>query len=69
MTTMARGLGLPRQLGQLIPWVVGASLLLYIVGYLDGSVHAAAVVGNSGLAMDYVHEFFHHARHIALMCH
>lgn len=42
--------------------------LLYIVGYVDGSVHAAAL-GTTGAKLGYVHEFFHHARHVALMCH
>ena len=42
--------------------------LLYVVGYVDGSVHAAAL-GTTGAKLGYVHEFFHHARHVALMCH
>ena len=50
--------------------VLGLALmgLLYVVGYVDGSVHAAAL-GTSGAKLGYVHEFFHHARHVALMCH
>ena len=51
-----------------LPWVLGAVALLYMVGYIDGAVHAAAL-GSTGAAMGYVHEFFHHARHVALMCH
>lgn len=69
MTTLARDPGLSRKAMGILPWVAGASMLLYAVGYLDGSVHAAAVVGDQGLVMNYVHEFFHHARHVALMCH
>jgi hypothetical protein len=50
-----------------IPWVLGATLALYLVGFTDGTVHASAIGGSTTLA--YVHEFFHHARHVALMCH
>ena len=49
-------------------WAFGALATLYIVGYVDGTVHAA-ILGDAGLKLDYVHEFFHHARHVALMCH
>ena len=52
-----------------IPWIGGATVALYAMGYVDGSVHAAAFVGDQGVVMNYVHEFFHHARHVALMCH
>jgi hypothetical protein len=51
-----------------LPWVLAASALLYIVGFVDGSVHGA-VLGDAGLGLNYVHEFFHHARHVAFMCH
>ena len=51
-----------------LPWVFAATAVLYFVGYADGSVHAAAF-GTAGANMGYVHEFFHHARHVALMCH
>jgi len=51
-----------------LPWALMAMLLLYLVGYVDGSVHAS-VLGNAGLKLNYVHEFFHHARHVAFMCH
>ena len=47
---------------------LGAMALWYVVGYVDGSVHAAAL-GVGGAKLGYVHEFFHHARHVALMCH
>jgi len=52
-----------------LPWLLGATLLLYLVGFTDGSVHGASVFGDAGLKLNYVHEFFHHARHVALMCH
>lgn len=51
-----------------VPWTLAAVVLLYLVGYVDGSVHAAAL-GPVGANLDYVHEFFHHARHVAMMCH
>ena len=70
MTTLTRDTGdLARKAMGVVPWMAGAVVLLYAMGYVDGSVHAAAFVGDSGAAMDYVHEFFHHGRHVALMCH
>ena len=70
MTTLARDTGdLARKAASVAPWVGGAVVLLYAMGYVDGSVHAAAFVGDNGAVMNYVHEFFHHARHVALMCH
>jgi hypothetical protein len=51
-----------------LPWLLIATVLLYFVGYVDGSVHGA-VLGDAGLKLNYVHEFFHHARHVAMMCH
>ena len=51
-----------------LPWALLAIVSLYIVGYTDGSVHAS-FMGDMGSKMNYVHEFFHHARHVALMCH
>ena len=57
-----------KDLSKLLPWVFGAVVLLYLVGYVDGSVHAAAL-GTAGAKLGYVHEFFHHARHVAMMCH
>jgi hypothetical protein len=56
-------------LAGLIPWLIGATAILYLMGYVDGSVHGAAIAGDSGVVLNYVHEFFHHARHVALMCH
>ena len=70
MTTLAKEGGILSRKGLgLVPWIVGAVVVLYAMGYVDGSVHAAAFFGEKGVVMDYVHEFFHHARHVALMCH
>ena len=70
MTTLANEGGiLSRKAMGLAPWIGGAALLLYAMGYVDGGVHAAAFIGEKGVVMNYVHEFFHHARHVALMCH
>ncbi|HEU0020972.1 MAG TPA: CbtB-domain containing protein [Dehalococcoidia bacterium] len=55
------------QVSKWLPWILGATIGLYMVGFVDGSVHASAIGGSTTLA--YVHEFFHHARHVALMCH
>ncbi len=49
------------------PWLVLGAIALYLVGYVDGGVHAASV-GAPGI-LNTVHEFFHHARHVAFMCH
>lgn len=54
-------------LSKLVPWFLLAVVVLYFVGYVDGTVHTAAF-GTSGF-LGMVHEFFHHARHVALMCH
>ncbi len=70
MTTLARETGvLSRRAMGVGLWVGAAAIVLYAAGYVDGSVHAAAIVGDKGAALNYVHEFFHHARHVALMCH
>ena len=70
MTTFARDTGdMARKAAGVAPWIGGAMVALYAMGYVDGSVHAAAFVGDQGVVMNYVHEFFHHARHVALMCH
>ena len=55
-------------LAGLAPWFLLAFVALYFVGYVDGSVHGVAF-GSVGANMGFVHEFFHHARHVALMCH
>ena len=69
MTTLARSAGSLGSAAGLIPWLIGATAILYLMGYVDGSVHGAAIAGDSGVVLNYVHEFFHHARHVALMCH
>ena len=49
------------------PWLLLAAGVLYFAGYVDSSVHGA-VIGSPAI-LGAVHEFFHHARHVALMCH
>ncbi len=49
------------------PWLLLGALVLYMAGYVDSSVHAAAI--GSPAILGAVHEFFHHARHVAFMCH
>ena len=68
MVEMLRGASGDRELSKWAPWVIMAGLLLYMVGFVDGSVHGV-VLGDSGMKLNFVHEFFHHARHVALMCH
>ena len=68
MAAMLQGAVGQRDVGKWIPWTLGAVLLLYIVGYTDGAIHGA-VLGSAGAKLGYVHEFFHHARHVAFMCH
>ena len=48
-------------------WLLLGALVLYMAGYVDSSVHAAAI--GSPAILGAVHEFFHHARHVAFMCH
>ena len=68
MVEMLRGAQGDRELSKWVPWVILAGVLLYMVGFVDGSVHGVAL-GDSSMKLDFVHEFFHHARHVALMCH
>lgn len=68
MATAITGFMGEREITKWLPLALGATALLYMVGYVDGAVHAAAL-GSSGTMLGYVHEFFHHARHVALMCH
>lgn len=68
MKSNETSLSTPKSRLSFLPWAVVAVVSLYIMGYVDGSVHAA-FMGNMGEKMNYVHEFFHHARHVALMCH
>jgi hypothetical protein len=49
------------------PWLLLGSVVLYFAGYVDSSVHGAAI--GSPAVLGAVHEFFHHARHVAFMCH
>ena len=55
-------------LSRLVPWFLLAVVVLYFVGFVDGTVHGG-VLGATGGSLGIVHEFFHHARHVALMCH
>ena len=68
MTTMLREMVGSRGTSAWLPVLLAATLLLYFVGYVDGSVHGVAF-GDAGTKLNYVHEFFHHARHVAFMCH
>ena len=54
-----------REISRWLPAVLAATVALYFLGYVDGSAQGAFL----GSKMAYVHEFFHHARHLALMCH
>ncbi len=67
MTAMINGATGSRGIGRLAPWVVLGAVVLYFVGYVDASVHAAAI--GSPAILGATHEFFHHARHVAFMCH
>ena len=49
------------------PWMLLGAVVLYFTGYVDSGAHGAAI-GAPGV-MGTVHEFFHHARHAAFMCH
>ena len=49
------------------PWFALGAVVLYFVGFVDGAVHGAAI--GSPAVLGAVHEFFHHARHVAFMCH
>ena len=67
MAAMLQGMSGEQNAVRWLPWIIGATLILYIMGYAEGTVHASAIGGSTTLA--YVHEFFHHARHVAFMCH
>ena len=51
--------------------VVGLAAMTYLAMYADGAGAASPVLGvgalDTGLA--YMHEFFHHARHMGFACH
>ena len=68
MATAMTGFLGEREITKWLPLAMAAMALLYLVGYVDGAVHAAAL-GSTGASLGYVHEFFHHARHVALMGH
>ena len=52
---------------KLVPWLLARSVVLYFAGYVDSSVHGAAL--GSPAILGAVHEVFHHARHVVFMCH
>ena len=54
-----------RDTSRWLPAVLAATVALYFIGYVDGSAQGAFLGSN----MAYVHEAFHHARHLAMMCH
>ena len=56
-------------LSKLVPWFLLAVVVLYFVGFGDSTVHAAAFGSSADGAFGMDHEFFHHTRHVALMCH
>ena len=68
MATLLREMVGSRDISAWLPWVLLATLALYLLGYVEGNVHGA-VLGNMGLKLNYVHEAVHHARHLAFMCH
>lgn len=47
---------------------VALAVAAYLSMYADGAVHAASLGPASG-AFAYLHEFFHHARHLGFACH
>ena len=67
MAAMISGVTGSRGIGKLAPWVVLGAVVLYFVGYVDANAHAAAI--GSPAILGATHEFFHHARHVAFMCH
>ena len=69
MATMLRDVIGARETTAWLPWVALAVLALYLVGFVDGTVHGTAIAGAAGLPLNYVHEFVHHARHTFFMCH
>ena len=48
-----------------LPAILAVTVALYFIGYVDGTVQGSLLGGNMAI----VHEVFHHARHVALMCH
>jgi hypothetical protein len=68
MAGMLRRALVDRDIARWIPWVATAAVFLFLMGYVDGTVYGSAL-GDSAGKLNYVHEFFHHARHVAFMCH
>ena len=66
MTTLMNALR-SRETPVWAPWFLLGAGVLYMVGYVDGAVHGAAI--GSPAILGAVHEVFHHARHVAFMCH
>ena len=66
MTTLMNALR-SRETPVWAPWFLLGAAVLYMVGYVDDSVHGAAL--GSPAILGAVHEVFHHARHVAFMCH
>lgn len=54
-----------RETSRWLPAVLVGTVALYFLGYVDGTAQGAFL----GSKMAYVHEYFHHARHLAMMCH
>ena len=66
MAAMLRAGLANRDLTRWVPWVVLAAILLFFMGFVDGTVYGSSL-GDSAGKLNYVHEFFHHARHVAFM--
>ena len=67
MSTMLQTLIREGRGAKLAPWLLAGSVVLYFAGYVDSSVHGAAL--GSPAILGAVHEVFHHARHVVFMCH
>ena len=67
MSTMLQALVRGGRGAKLAPWLLAGSVVLYFAGSVDSSVHGAAL--GSPAILGAVHEVFHHARHVVLMCH
>ena len=52
-------------------FVAGLAALVYLAMYADGVASASPILGVSALdtGLSYMHEFFHHARHMGFACH
>ncbi|NQW22106.1 MAG: CbtB-domain containing protein [SAR202 cluster bacterium] len=54
-----------REISRWLPAIAVATVALYFVGFVDGAAQGSFL----GTKMAFAHEVFHHARHVALMCH